>query len=838
GNVLAALQGRVPGMFIAQNTGVTGSGFHVLIRGYGTFRSGFDPLYIVDGVPYPSSEIVTNHKAKFGVNGLSLLNTGEIERVEVLKDADATAIYGSRGGNGVVLITTKKATLGPTTIDLNLHTGIGKLTRRPSFLSAQQYLEMRREIKRNDNTSIGPGDYDLNGTWDTTHYTDWSKELMGGTAQITDGQLSISGGSNILNYRINGGYRRETTILPAEGSNQRSSVHFYLANAAAEKKLKLELSGTYGAGTDDQPSFPFGIGLYLLRPVQPPSFLPDGSLNEDPTFDNPYRVLRNPYKMNSSSLISHLKASWAPVNGLELSTSFGFHTQSFSDFSGEPASGNRVASANYSTHNIRTLIIEPQAVYQVNLKRKGKLSALVGATYQKTVTAFQNLKASGFNNTALLGDPRAATTLSIARSGYTTYKYLGTFSRLSYNLDNKYLLNATGRVDGTSRFGPGKQFHPFGAIGAAWIMSEERFMRKLNWINFAKLKASHGSVGNSDIQDYAFMDTYAPFLGIYQGVQGLTPNQLFDRNLGWELKKSWELALELQLFKNRLGMSVSTYRNRTSQQLEYQYLSTVTGFSRVLLNRNALVQNKGIEVVLSGTPVTRGHFLWHLDANVAFQQNRLLRFDGLENTRFRDNFSIGKPITSGMIYRFGGVDPQTGNFFFIDRNGHPTITPAVADRTVRIDMAPKAFGGMSSSLTYKRISLDVSSVFVIRRAYYPMFTYQRFTQVGLARWQKPGDITSVPKHTDKEFYLLDQTAGGNILAHPDASYLRVRNISLSYRLGQKLLDRMHMQTFRLYLQGQNLFTFSRIKNADPENIDYHGSIAPLRVITGGFQITF
>jgi hypothetical protein len=321
-------------------------------------------------------------------------------------------------------------------------------------------------------------------------------------------------------------------------------------------------------------------------------------------------------------------------------------------------------------------------------------------------------------------------------------------------------------------------------------------------------------------------------------VQGLTPNQLFERNLGWELKKSLEVALELQLFKNRFGLSVSTYRNRTSQQLVYQIVSAVTGFTNVLLNTNTTVQNKGIEVVLSATPVTTGSFSWNLDANVSLQRNNLLRFDDLEKTYYRENLSIGKSITGGMIYRFGGVDPQTGSYFFIDRNGQPTETPSAADRTVRMDRAPKAFGGITSSFSYKGLTLDVSSVFVIRRAYNPMFAFQRFTTAGLPRWQKPGDITRVPKHSDKDFSRQFQYAGGHELAFPDASYLRVRNLALSYNLSQKLLQRIHLKTFRLYVQGQNLFTVNRIKNADPENIDYVGSIAPLRVITGGVQITF
>jgi TonB-linked SusC/RagA family outer membrane protein len=461
GNILAALEGRVPGMFITQNTGLTGGSYSVNIRGISSLLANSDPLYIVDGIPYPSGTYFLNNDFKQGGQGLNMINNGDIERVDVLKDADATAIYGSRGGNGVILITTKKAMQGKTTIDLNMYNGFGKVTTRPKLLNTQQYLQMRRESNNNDGYPLDYGDESMNGTWDTSRYTNWSKELLGGTAQITDAQLSISGGSNILYYSINGGYHRETTVMPVDGSNKRYSVHFHLGNVAAEKKLKLELTGSYQAGEDDLPAVDFTSQVILMTPTQPPSFLPDGSLNYDPSIRfNPYIKLKELYKLTSGNLLSHLKISWAPVKALELSTSFGYHLQTVNDFYGIPTTvlGSGYATrADYSTNTIQTFIAEPQVFYRLNLKRKGKISALLGTTYQKSLNSFQNLNGSGFSNDALLGNPAAAAVLIMDRYQHATYKYIGTFSRLSYNLDNKYLLNVTGRVDGTSRVGPGKQ---------------------------------------------------------------------------------------------------------------------------------------------------------------------------------------------------------------------------------------------------------------------------------------------------------------------------------------------------------------------------------------------
>jgi TonB-linked SusC/RagA family outer membrane protein len=463
-HVLGALQGRVAGMVILQNTGIVGGGFHTTIRGHGSIAAGSNPLFIIDGVPYPDVLLNTNNGAKNRVNALSLLNVNEIERVEILKDADATAIYGSRGGNGVVLITTKRGRPGQTTIDVNVYSGFGKATVRPRLLNLQQYLQMRRESLRNDSISISPLDYDINGTWDTAHYTDWSKELLGGTAAITDGKLSFTGGTSSLNYSINAGYHRETTVMRMSGSNQRYGLHFHVANVPAEKKFKIELSGSYQAGTDNLPPVDYTQSVTFLKPNQPPSFLPDGSLNFDVQNQgafNPYIYRLFPFKWNMYSLVSYLKASWAPVKGLNLSMSVGYNTQALNDFRGITAAfPGLVSSANYATNNNHSLILEPQAFYEFQRKRYGKFSVLIGTTYHKSASAYQNLFATGFSNDALLGNPAAAAELIISSSSYMNYKYLGSFSRLSYNWANKYIVNLTGRVDGTSRFGPGKTIPP------------------------------------------------------------------------------------------------------------------------------------------------------------------------------------------------------------------------------------------------------------------------------------------------------------------------------------------------------------------------------------------
>jgi hypothetical protein len=546
------------------------------------------------------------------------------------------------------------------------------------------------------------------------------------------------------------------------------------------------------------------------------------------------------YKKNMHNLAGHLKTSWSPIRGLELSTSLGYNTQSLNDIFSNRRSTLFVSTlqSSFSINSIKTYILEPQALYGLNIKQKGKISFLLGTTYQQTVFNYQNLKASGFANEALQGNPAAATTLAVQGERYSKYKYLGTFSRLSLDWANRYLVNLTGRVDGTSRFGPGKQFHPFGAIGAAWVFSEERFMRKkLTWINFAKLRASYGIVGNSDIPDYAFLNTYVPYLGVYQGVQGLTPSQLSDRNLGWELKKSLEVALELQFFKNRVGLSLSTYLNRNSQQLLQTPLPTVTGFYGVYENRPAEVENKGLEVVLDGTPVKSRNFVWSVTANASFQRNKLVRLDGIDDYYINGSrLAVGKPISSYRAYKYGGVDTQTGSYFFIDHRGNPSTQLTAKDRTEYVDLAPRLYGGINNSFRYKQLSLDIHSLFILRNSH-STYNYPIYLKEHMARWQKPGDVTNVPKLTHRYSIPLLGYYQLSTAAYRDASYFRVRNIALSYNVPNTVLQRWHLQKLRMYVLGQNLFTLTKVKNLDPETMILN-SMAPSRVITAGFQISF
>lgn len=859
-NVLAALQGRVPGMIITQATGIPGGAVNVNIRGTNSLAAGTEPLYIIDGVPYPPGTInnggitLLNQTLKGG-NYLNYFNPADIESVDVLKDADATSIYGSRGANGVILITTKKGKPGRARIDLNAYTGISTTATAPKLLNLQQYLTMRHEAKRNDNAANTPFDYDINGTWDTTRYTDWQKLLLKKKAYLSNGQISMSGGGNNSSYLVGAGYTRQTSVMPGDGANQQANVHFSTTAETNNKKVAVMLSGSYNYTYDNIQAYDFSRSVLQLAPDAPKIYNDDGSLNyENNTFDNPFRELNKIYKNRVNNLVGNASISYRPVKGLEIKTVLGYNNGQISEFLGTPMSYYSPASLQLSgavnqslfrTFNNSTWSVEPQANYSIALG-KGVLNALAGATFQSSKDTRLSQKAIGFSNDALLENPGAADSTLIDDYSYSLYNYNAAFGRLNYSWNNKYILNLTGRYDGSSRFGPGRQFHFFGAVGAAWIFTEEAWVKNnVRFLSFGKLRGSYGTTGNDRIGDYKFYDLYNPG-SQYQGQQGLLPASLFNPELQWETNKKAELGLELGFLKDRIAIEGSYYRNRSSNQLFPYNLARTTGFNSILLNLPAVIQNSGIEITLRTTNIRTKTFTWTTSFNISANHNKLVDYPGLASSTYTNIFVIGQPIYLVKVFKYAGVDPAKGVYTFYDSKGSITTTPSeTTDRTEYIDTSPKYFGGLLNSFQYKGFSLDFNFSFISRMAKNafgqqqgipPGFFYNMTTDVQ-ERWQKPGDVTDTRSYTSS---ILGLFAQGNAInstrAYSMARYARLQNLAFSYQLPQSLLVKWRITNIRLYLQGQNLFTISNFKNVDPENLDAT-SLPPLRQYTAGFQVT-
>jgi TonB-linked SusC/RagA family outer membrane protein len=429
-NPLLALEGRVPGMFIAQSNGLPGTAVKVQIRGQNSIFNGNDPLYIIDGVPYtaqnylPSLTTVLGNSNTTAGSGfysgspLTYINPADIESIDILKDADATAIYGTKGANGVVLVTTKKGKIGQTKVDFNLQTGWGKVADKMKLLNTPQYLEMRNEAFKNDGTTADPNaDFDL-ALWDTTRQTDWQKELIGGTAQFTDAEATVSGGNANTQFLIGGGYNKQTTVFPGDFNDQKGSVHFSINNVSPNQKFRIQFSGLYLVDNNHLCGYDLTQQALQLAPVAPAMYKSDGSINWEEnaagvstwTNYNPAAMLLVKYNIQTDNLISDAVLSYQILPGLIIKSNFGYTNTQTNEVQILPLAFYSPSqrpfvqrSASFSDNNIHSWIIEPQISYNKDFNF-GIFSFLLGTTIQQNTSTGEILNASGFTSDLLLDD--------------------------------------------------------------------------------------------------------------------------------------------------------------------------------------------------------------------------------------------------------------------------------------------------------------------------------------------------------------------------------------------------------------------------------------------------
>jgi TonB-linked SusC/RagA family outer membrane protein len=885
---ILALEGRVPGLNIQQASGAPGAYSNITIRGQNSIANGNDPLYIVDGVPFSSVSLTSTNigggsvgrpsaitgftsngsglvSGGAGMSPFNSLNPSDIESIDVLKDADATAIYGSRGANGVILITTKKGKAGNTRFNLNAYTGGGKVTRVLDLLNTQQYLAMLREAYKNDGLPVPsftttPTNiyYDINGVWDTARYTNWEKTLIGNTAQFTNIQGDLSGGTANSQFLIGGGYSQQGTVFPGSYSDQKMSTHFNLTHASADQRFHTQFTASYVYDNSNLPQSDLTRNIGLA-PDAPAIYDANGKINWQPlngkaTWSNPLAGIVAQAKASTNNLISNLGVSYRVFDGLELKSSFGYtHTQMNQNIL-SPATAsappddinpaNRIN--NFATTDFQTWIIEPQVNYQKNIS-KGRLNVTFGTTFQQDIKKSIAQTTSGYASDALISNPLAASTIKLAANAYFLYRYSALFGRIGYNWKEKYLINITARRDGSSRFGPGKQFGNFGAIGAGWVFSKERFFQNnFSLLSFGKLKASYGSTGNDQIPDYQYLSSYSSLPSTYQGITGLYPAQLVNPYFGWELVKKIEGSLEIGLLKDRIFISASYYRDRTGNQLVGYPLSYITGFSSIQFNLPAIVQNSGWEFTITAVNIRDKNFTWKSAVNLTLPVNKLIAYPHLELSSYNNVFIIGQPISVKKLYQYTGVDPQKGVYTFATKNANG-IPSNPQDAVSIIPITQKFYGGFENSFAYKGFQLDILVQFTKQVKYnylgnfgLPGASFNNQPVTVLGRWQQPGDNSSIQKFTTS---TSGQAGAANslLLGSPgsdrsvsDGSFIRLKNLSFSYQLPIGWQKKAHLHNARLYFQCQNLFTYTKFRGLDPETGGL--SLPPLRMITAGIQL--
>lgn len=855
-NPLNALQGRVAGALVTQSNGLPGSRVTIQIRGNNSIDAsslGSQPLYIIDGVPFnmndnslPFNNDVNGRGISASSGGLSpfsLINPSEIESIDILKDADATAIYGARGSNGVVLITTKKGKAGKTKLGITAYQGMGKVGHYIPMMNTQQYRQMRKEAFANDGTTPSLSTAPDLLAWDSTTTTDWQKRYMGNTAKLSDVQATVSGGDARTRFLLSTGYHYETPVFPGDYNNRRISSRFNADHTSLDRKFNANVTANYAYENTNLPYVDLS-SLYILPPNMP-LYNADGSLYWNANFNNPEATRLKKYGSKSHNLVTNAVLRYTILPGLDIKSSFGYNNIQMDQNQQEPAvsknptgSGTLTNSARFVFLNQRSYIWEPQATYSRNIG-EGKLSALLGSTFQSSVNTALSQTADNYSTAALMNSLTGAGSYGTPTYSYTAYKYTSVFGRLTYDWKSKYLFNGVLRRDGSSRFGNDSRFGTFWSLGTGWVFSKEAFARSWSFLTFGKLRGSYGRTGNDQIQDYLYRAMYSSS-GTYQNSTALVPSRIDNPLLHWQNTYKLEFGLDLAFLDSRVEATASYYTNRTPDQLGYLTLSDQAGFNSYASNFDAVIRNSGVEFELKTDNIRKKNFGWKTAFNLTIPRTNLV--SASPSYFYYNRNLLGKPLSMVLRYNYMGVDPSTGRPLYRDATKDSlTFTPNFStDRSMAGYTAPKMYGGINNTFNYKGFELSFFFQYTVQDGtIYPLnapgvFSNGNQQTYWLNRWTKPGDNSALPKATTTSSVYGSWSSSNATWGN--ASFLRLRNVNMSYAFPAELLKKMHVENCRVFLQGQNLWWTSKNKYSyDPET---GTSMPPLRIITAGLNVTF
>ncbi len=864
-NILQSLQGRTPGVFVTQTSGYAGSNMNISIRGTNSIAGDNLPLYVIDGVPYIGDDIKEQVQSDRVIRGaqkstspLNVINPNDIQSIEILKDADATAIYGSRGANGVVLITTKKGEAGKTVFTVNTNSGISDVAHMVKTLDTPTYLNMLRTALTNSNaqpssfsTGIALTDFDQNA------YTNWQEKLIGGTADFTNFSASLKGGNENTNFLLSSAYHKESTVLPGDFGYNKFSTNFNINHYTLNKKLKIGASVIFSADDNKLPYY--DITNYAVNTAPNHTiYNADGSYYWSPTYFsdvNPLAALDRRVEDKGNNLITSFSLQYEIAKGLSFKTDLGYGRAQMTSEQFLPASGmNNVyytannislnASRSYtvSINNTNNFSIDPQLNYTTPLW-KGNLTALVGGSWQNRKSRMPSyVNTSGYSSDNLVGITGTAATASIY-NGSSEYKYASIFSRVNYNIQNKYILNVNFRRDGSSRFGANNRYGNFGSIGGAWVFSEENFLKDNGIISFGKLRSSYGEVGSDAIGDYGYANTYSTATyGV--GNSSMAATRIANPNFQWEVTKKFEAAIDLSFLNDRISFTTAYYRNLSGNQLVSATLSPQAGFTSYQANLNAEVENKGWEFTLAATNIHNKNLNWTTSFNISTNSNKLLSFPGIETSSYYSTYVVGNALSGRYLYNFTGVN-ENGIAQFEDVNGDGKISSGFAqtglgDRKYYGATYPKYYGGISNSISYKNFALDFLFQFVKQdgRSLLSSIAVQPGYPYGLANYQvdEYNEYLAQGNVLSSNYQASFFNYAGSTATIVDASYIKLKNVSATYNIPLDQKTQKFIQNIRLSLQGQNLVTFTKYKGFDPETQGLN--LPPLRTITLGTQFTF
>ncbi|MFU1856443.1 SusC/RagA family TonB-linked outer membrane protein [Sphingobacterium sp. NGMCC 1.201703] len=836
------LKGGIAGVQVTQTSGQPGGGVSIRIRGGASIQGGNEPLYVIDGFPVYNQTESTGVGSGTPVNPLASINPADIESIEVLKDAAATAIYGSRGANGVILVTTKKGKAGHVQLNYDGSIGAQTVLKKIDVLKARDFAILRNDALYDANPSLGPNQYRKESELDQLgEGTDWQKAAFR-TGKIQNHQLSLSGGAEKVQYFLGANYFDQEGVILNTDFRRLG----FRSNINANPFDRLQVGANLSINKTNAQIAPAGIVNALL--IMPPTatiYEPNGTYTLRNTFEN---IFANPIATlkettNTSNGLRVLGTSFAQyriLQELQAKVLFGvdlnnrddkFYLPSFiyegAGSKGEASLGNLNGS---SWLNENTLTYT-QVIGQHNF------NALLGFTQQENKNEVFSAGAQNFVTDDLLFNSLQSGSI-LTRPSSDTYNWVlhSYLARVNYNYSNKYYVSASIRRDGSSRFGANNKWGNFPSLAFSWrIINEPFFKQAFPAIDDFKIRTSFGTTGNQEIGQYQSLSTLYSLNYLFGNnvITGFASQRVPNKNLGWETTFQYDAGFDLSLLKNRLQFTVDYYYKKTKDLLLNVEIPWTSGYATSLQNFGS-VSNKGLEFGLKSKNL-QGNFSWNTDLNISFNRNKVLTIGEGATSYIAGNYiiKVGEPlgtfygtVTDGILQLgeesskgvlTGNANPKAGDRVYKDINGDGQFTTA-NDRTIIGNAQPDFIFGISNTLSYKGFDLSFliqgtvgNDLLNINRQNLEMFTGQQNASIdALKRW-----TTSNPSQLYPRAKLDPAPVFSNQFVE-SGSFARLKSLQFGYNFPKEWLKNAHITNLNLYLAAQNLLTWTNYRGFDPE----------------------
>lgn len=826
-----ALQGRASGVFINSGSGKLGQGLNIRIRGISSISANQQPFFVIDGVPVQNQPIGSYSEPD---NPLASINPDDIESIEVLKDAASSAIYGARASNGVILITTKSGKAGKTKVSAGYYTGWSRPTRKAEFLNAAQYRQLFHDASVNAGWDSGEEEFEwAAGTdeWNSTNDVKWS-DLSFQNGKIDQYNLSLNGGDQRTKFLISGSWNDQKGILLTNRlrrANGRINVEHSL-NKSIKLGVNLSLAKMLNNRLFSDNSFTNPLMLNAIPPIQP-AYLPDGNPNPNTIYYNNLIEVANARKLattyqSTSNAFAELKIT--PSLSFRSQVGLNWNNLQEAEYMGRLTLDGAPGGSSFSNQVTSTIVTYTNTLnFHKSFSEKHDLDALVGIEYLDGVIEGSSVTGRAFPDDRFTKIASAAI-ISDGSSTATGYSFLSYFAKANYKFNDRYLLGASYRIDGSSRFGRDNRYGAFPAVSAGWILSEEAFLKNSSALSFLKLRASYGKTGNAEIGNFSSRSLYGA--AAYADISGMVATQIGVPALSWERTNQFDIGLDFGFLNNRISGELDFFDKDTRALLFDVPTPAINGFSNITRNIGSM-RNRGWEVVLNGNILT-GPFKWNASVNVSTYVNKItsLLAPVPPQSRTVGRLAVDQPFGQFFGLKYAGVDSENGDALYYKSDGTTTADEGEAADMIIGNPNPDFYGGFNNRFSYKGFDLDIQCQFVqgvdvfniaglFQSVNGDYFDNQTVDQMNY--WQKPGDKTNVPQ---PRLYEGNGAVKSSRWVQ-DGSYFRVKSINLGYSIPRKVLERFGIENARVYAAGLNLFTFTKYTGYDPEvNASYVNSV--------------